>query len=132
MSYHFSTVLKNIAFEEVISKVTNLLVAEGFGVLTDIDVKATMKKRLDVDFKQYRILGACHPQTAYKAITLEDKIGVFLPCSIVVQQHEDSSVEVSAVDPIASMMAVNNPELADVAMFIQSKMKIFIEKLSAN
>ncbi|MBT3302387.1 MAG: DUF302 domain-containing protein [Bacteroidetes bacterium] len=128
-SYSFSKKLNNISFEEAIIKVTEQLKTEGFGVLTQIDVKATLKKKLDVDFKNYMILGACNPPYAYKALQAENKIGTMLPCNVIVQEHEDGSIEVSAVDPIASMIAVDNSELAVVAKEIQSKLEKVINEL---
>ena len=110
MSYYFTkTVTDN--FDAAIASITAELKKEGFGILTDIDIQATMKKKLDVDFKKYRILGACNPDFAYQALLAEDKIGTMLPCNVIVQEHENGQVEVSAVDPVASMMAITNNEL---------------------
>ena len=105
------------------------LKAEGFGVLTDIDVKATLKSKLGEDFHNYRILGACNPPYAHKALQLEDKIGTMLPCNVIVQEVAPGSVEVSAVDPIASMQAVDNPALGEVAYEVQAKLRRVIERL---
>ncbi|HRX12093.1 MAG TPA: DUF302 domain-containing protein [Draconibacterium sp.] len=129
MSYYFNKILKNISFEEAIEKVTAELKNEGFGVLTEIDVKETLKKKIDVDFKKYKILGACNPHFAHKVLTKEDKIGVFLPCNVVVEEHENGEVEVSAVDPIASMLAVENKGIEDLAKEVQQKLKRVIESL---
>jgi uncharacterized protein (DUF302 family) len=129
MSYYFSKVIKNKNFDEAIVHVTEELKKEGFGVLTEINVSETLKKKLDVDFKKYKILGACNPQSAYKALQGEDKIGVFLPCNVVVEEHENGEIEVSAVDPIASMMSVKNEALGSVATEIQQKLKRFVENL---
>jgi uncharacterized protein (DUF302 family) len=118
-----------IPFEEAIEKVTKELKKEGFGVLTDIDVKATLKKKLDVDYKNYRILGACNPPFAYQALQAEDKIGTMLPCNVVVQEINDGEVEVSAVDPIASMRAIENAELGNIANQVQEKLKRVIKQL---
>ena len=104
MKYYFNKIT-NYSFDEAIGKVTEELKKEGFGVLTEIDVTATLKKKLDVDFKNYRILGACNPPYAYKALNAEDKIGTMLPCNVIVQQISDSQVEIAAVNPIASMQA---------------------------
>ncbi|WP_186756890.1 DUF302 domain-containing protein [Echinicola salinicaeni] len=123
MTYFFNKTLQNTSFDKVIDHVTDALKAEGFGVLTDIDVKATFKKKLDVDFRNYRILGACNPNFAHKAIGAEDKIGVFLPCNVVVQELENGNVEVAAVDPIASMSTVENPELGEIAGQVQESLK---------
>jgi uncharacterized protein (DUF302 family) len=128
MSYYFSKIL-NIYFDEAISKVTDALKKEGFGILTDIDVKETLKKKLNVDFKKYRILGACNPPFAYQALQAEDKIGTMLPCNVVVQEFADGSVEVAAVDPVASMQAIDNPKLRDVAEQVRMKLKKVIDSL---
>lgn len=129
MSYYFSKILKNKNFDEAIGQVTVELKKEGFGVLTEIDVKETLKKKIDIDFKKYKILGACNPHFAYKVLTKEDKIGVFLPCNVVVEEHENGEVEVSAVDPIASMLAVENKGIEDMAKEVQQKLKRVIESL---
>jgi len=129
MSYYFNTTLKGKTFDEAIELVTAELKKEGFGVLTQIDVKETLKKKIDVDFKKYKILGACNPTFAHKALQGEDKIGVFLPCNVVVEEHENGEVEVFAVDPIASMMAVKNEALGEVANEIQQKLKRVINAL---
>lgn len=128
MSYYFSKTLQ-IPFDEAITRVTGELKKEGFGILTEIDVKATLKKKLDVDFKKYRILGACNPTFAYKALQAEDKIGLMLPCNVIVQENADLSVEVAAIDPIASMQAVENTALGDVANQVQAKLKNVIDNL---
>lgn len=129
MSYYFEKTLTNVSFDEAIEKVTEELKKEGFGVLTEIDIKATLKKKLDVDFYNYRILGACNPPFAYKALQAEDKIGTMLPCNVIVQEREKGIIEVSAVDPIASMSAVENEALNEVATQVRDKLKEFIEKL---
>ena len=129
MSYYFSTTLTGTSFDEAIEKVTEELKKEGFGVLTEIDVKATLKKKIDVDFKPYRILGACNPAFAHKALSAEDKIGVFLPCNVVVSQNDNGDIEVSAVDPIASMTSVKNDSLGDIAGQVQEKLKRVIAAL---
>jgi len=128
MSYYFSKTL-DTSFEKAIETVTEALSQEGFGVLTDIDIKATLKKKLDVDVANYRILGACNPPFAYEALQAEDKIGAMLPCNVIVQEKEDGKVEVSAVDPVASMQAIENPKLGDVADTIQKKLKKIIDNL---
>jgi uncharacterized protein (DUF302 family) len=128
MSYHFSKRL-DLSFDQAVSRVTEALKTEGFGLLTDIDVNATMKAKLDKEFRPYRILGACNPQLAYRALTLEDKIGTMLPCNVIVQQHQGGGVEVSAVDPVASMQAVDNPALADVANEVRARLKRVIDGL---
>jgi uncharacterized protein (DUF302 family) len=128
MSYYFGKTLE-ASFDESVGRVISALKREGFGILTDIDVKATLKKKLDVDFKEYRILGACNPPFAYQALQAEDKIGTMLPCNVIVQQRGAGQVEVAAIDPIASMKAVENPKLADVARQVQAKLKKVIDSL---
>ena len=128
MSYYFNKVV-DMAFDEVIDKVTEELKKEGFGVLTEIDVKQALKKKLDVDFRKYRILGACNPQYAYKALQAEDKIGTMLPCNVIVQETEDGTVEIAAIDPIASMQSVQNESLGEIATIVRSKLKQVIEKV---
>ncbi|MEJ2542954.1 MAG: DUF302 domain-containing protein [Calditrichaceae bacterium] len=128
MEYYISTKL-NKSFDESINLVTEKLKDQGFGVLTEIDVKATMKKKLDVDFYNYKILGACNPPFAHKALQAEDKIGVMLPCNVVVQEKEKGTVEVSAVDPLASMQAVENPALSDIAREVTERLKKVINSL---
>jgi len=122
MSYYFSKTLK-IDFDEAVEKVTESLKSEGFGVLTQIDVKETLKKKLDVDFKRYKILGACNPPYAYKALQAEEKIGTMLPCNVIVIDQGDDNTEITAVDPMASMAAVKNESLAPVAIEIRSKLE---------
>jgi len=128
MEYYFSkTVGSN--FEDSIIKVKEYLKQEGFGVLTEIDVKDTLKKKIDVDFRKYIILGACNPQFAYKALQTENKIGVMLPCNVIVQELDSGDIEVSAVDPISSMQAVENKDLAPIAEQVREKLKSVIESL---
>lgn len=128
MKYFYSATTDQ-SFGEAIETVTALLKEEGFGVLTEIDIKDTLKKKLDVDFKKYRILGACNPQFAHKALTAEDKIGVMLPCNVIVEEHEDGQVEVSAVDPVASMQAVENDELHPIANEVRLRLQKVIDQL---
>ena len=130
MSYSISKTLKNTEFNKAIEKTTAALKSEGFGVLTEIDIKETLKKKIDVDFKNYKILGACSPNHAYQALKAEDKIGLMLPCNVIVEQHDNGDIEVSAVDPIASMQAVNNKSLGSVAKDVQQKLKAVIDKLN--
>lgn len=129
MSYHFSKVLDD-SFEEAIDKITRELKEEGFGILTEIDVKETFKKKLNVDFRKYRILGACNPKMAHQAISAESKIGTMLPCNVIVQEMEDGKTEVSAVDPVASMTAIENDELGGIAREVRAKLKTVIERLT--
>lgn len=128
MSYHFSKTL-DLSFDEAIEKTTAVLKEEGFGVLTEIDIKETLKKKLDVNFRNYRILGACNPPNAYKALQAEGHIGLMLPCNVIVQEHEDGKVEVSAVDPVASMQAIENNELGEVADTVRGMLKKVIDRL---
>jgi len=128
MSYYFNKVV-DVSFDEAVERVTEELKKEGFGVLTDIDVTATLKKKIDVDFRRYRILGACNPHFAYKALLAEDKIGTMLPCSVIVQETTDGGVEVAAVNPVASMQAIENESLGETAATVQSKLKKVIERV---
>jgi uncharacterized protein (DUF302 family) len=128
MSYYFNKTLA-VAFDEAVEKVTAELKREGFGVLTDIDVKKTLKEKLGVDFRKYRILGACNAPYAYKALMAEDKIGTMLPCSVIVQELADGRVEVAAIDPVASMQAVGNPELGTVGLEVRNKLKAVVDRL---
>jgi uncharacterized protein (DUF302 family) len=124
---YYNTKVVNLGFEEAILKVTEELKKEGFGVLTEIDVKETMKKKLDVDFRKYKILGACNPPFAYKALQAEDKIGTLLPCNVIVQETQDGKTEVSTVNPLVSMQAVKNVNLEPVALQISDKLKKVLE-----
>ncbi len=128
MSYSFCKKL-NLDFEQAISKVTEDLKQEGLGILTKIDVKATLKKKLDVDFPKYTILGACNPPFAYRALQAEPQIGAMLPCNVIVRQLEDGRIEVAAVDPLASLQAIENVELQEIAEEIQAMLKKIIEQL---
>lgn len=128
MSYYVSTVLRT-SFDEALARVTEGLKQEGFGILTEIDVRATLKKKLDVEFRPYTILGACNPPFAYQALQAEEKIGTMLPCNVIVQYKGGDGIEVAAVDPIASMQAVDNPELEGIAKQVQAKLRMVIEAL---
>lgn len=128
MSYYFSKTL-DMPFAEAIQHVTTALAAEGFGVLTTIDVQATMKKKFDVDLHPYTILGACNPAFAHKALLAENKIGTMLPCNVVVQEIGEGQVEVAAVDPVASMAAVNNAALAPIAGEVRELLQRVVEGL---
>ena len=128
MSYYFSKIVDD-DFETAIERVTARLAEAGFGVLTTIDVSATLKKKIDVDFQRYTILGACNPGFAYKALQAEDKIGTMLPCNVIVQETADGKVEVAAVDPIASMSAIENETLGEVAAEVQGMLKNVIESI---
>ena len=128
MNYYFNKTI-NGTFEEVIDRVTQELKEEGFGILTEIDIEETLKKKLDVDFKKYRILGACNPPYAHKALLAEDKIGTMLPCNVIVQEVAARVIEVAAVNPMASMQAVDNDALKGIAQEITLKLENVIEKL---
>ena len=128
MSYYFSKTL-SISFDQAVKKVTEELKKEGFGILTDIDVKETLKKKLNLDFNKYKILGACNPPFAYRALEAEDKIGLMLPCNVVVEEISDNEIEVATIDPIASMLAVENPKLKEVAEQVRNKLRTVIDNL---
>lgn len=128
MAYYFSKTV-DLTQEEAIAKVTAELKKDGFGILTEIDVKATLKEKLDVDFRNYMILGACNPPFAYEALNSEKLIGLMLPCNVVVQEADNGKTEVSAIDPLASMQAVENPKLGKVAEQIRSKLEAVINRM---
>ena len=128
MIYYFTKIV-DLGFEEALEKVMTELKKEGFGVLTEIDVKATLKKKLDVDFRKYKILGACNPSFAYESLKNERLIGLMLPCNVVVQETDDGKTEVAAIDPIASMQAIQNPLLEPTAKKVQEKLKTVIENM---
>jgi len=128
-NYGFTKVVK-LGYEETIEKVTEELKKEGFGVLTEIDVKATLKKKLDVDFKPYKILGACNPTFACKALQIEEQIGLMLPCNVIVYVNDNNETVVATINPIVSMQAVKNDKLGEIAETIQSKLKNVISNLS--
>ena len=126
---YFTSQKVDLSYDQAIEKVTGLLKEEGFGVLTEIDVKDTLKEKLDVDFKKYKILGACNPNFAHKALQAEDKIGVMLPCNVIVEENEDGTVEVSAVNPVASMQAVSNDRLQPIADEVRKRLEKVISNL---
>ena len=128
MKYYFEKTT-DCAFEEAVEKVTEELKKEGFGVLTEIDVQATLKKKLNVDFRKYRILGACNPPFAHRALQAEDKIGAMLPCNVIVQELDNGKTEVAAIDPVASMLAVENDKLGEIAGEIRSKLEKVIQNV---
>jgi uncharacterized protein (DUF302 family) len=128
MSYYFATTLE-ASFDEAVQQVTDALKAEGFGIITDVDVKATFKKKLDVDFREYRILGACNPALAHEALRIEDKVGTMLPCNVIVQDLGDGRTEVAAIDPVASMQAIDNAELKSAAQQVREKLQRVIASL---
>lgn len=129
MSYYFTKTVDD-NFDRAIEKVTEELKKEGFGILTEIDVKETFKKKLDVDFRKYRILGACNPEMAHQAIQAESKIGTMLPCNVIVQELDNGKTEISAVDPVASMQAVKNDSLEPVAKQVREKLQKVIGNLN--
>ncbi len=128
MAYYFNTTVSG-NFDSIIEKVTQLLKNEGFGILTQIDIQQTLKNKLDVDFKKYKILGACNPPFAYEALQKEDKIGTMLPCNIIVQELSPNKIEVAAINPMVSMQAVKNVELENIAEQVSSKLKKVIDNL---
>jgi uncharacterized protein (DUF302 family) len=128
MSYYLNKILE-VSFEDAVKRATEELKKEGFGILTEIDVKETLKKKLDVDFRKYRILGACNPPFAYQSLQVEDRIGLMLPCNIIVQETSAGQTEVSAIDPVASMHAVENPRLRHIAEQVRGKLKKVIDNL---
>ncbi len=128
MSYYFNKTI-SLSFDAAIEHVTEELKKEGFGVLTDIDVSVTLKKKLNADFPKYRILGACNPAFAHKALLAENKIGTMLPCNVIVREEADGKVEVAAIDPMASMQAVKNADLRSIAVEVQALLKKVVENL---
>ncbi len=124
-----SKILDGISFDDAITIVTELLKNQGFGIITEIDVKETFKKKLDIDFRKYRILGACNPNFAHKALQIEDKIGTMLPCNVIVQELDNGTTEVAAINPVASMMGVENPDLEGIAGEIQKRLETVIAGL---
>jgi len=127
MSYYFSKTL-HTSFDRATAQAIESLQQSGFGILTEIDVQATMKKKLDVDMQSYKILGACNPAFAYQALQIEDKIGTMLPCNVVVQQTENG-VEIAAIDPVSSMQAIENPTLTEISEQVRVKLKEAIDRL---
>jgi uncharacterized protein (DUF302 family) len=128
MAYYYNKTVR-AEFDEVVSRIKQALKDEGFGILTEIDVKDTLKKKLDVEFRNYRILGACNPPFAYKALQAEDKIGTMLPCNVVVQETAGGGVELAAINPVASMQAIGNPDLREIAETIGQKLKKIIQNI---
>lgn len=119
----------DLSYDQALEKVVEELKQEGFGVLTEIDVKETLKNKLNVDFKPYKILGACNPPYAYKALQAEEQIGLMLPCNVAIYVNDEGKTVVAAIDPIASMQAVNNPNLGEIASEIRRRMKSIIERM---
>lgn len=129
MTYHFSKVVDS-SFEQAIAQVTESLKQDGFGILTEIDAQAAFKKKLNAEFRPYKILGACHPQIAYEMLNLDDKAGVLYPCNVVVQEHANGQVEVSAIDPLSMFLPVDNPKAREIAIAASEKMQRVIDRLS--
>ncbi|MBC9795773.1 DUF302 domain-containing protein [Sinomicrobium weinanense] len=129
MKYYYGRILEDISFDEAVKKVIVKLSEEGFGVLTTIDVKEIFRKKLEVDFRNYKILGACNPAFAYKALQEEDKIGVMLPCNVVVQEKTPGVVEIAVVDPVVSMQGIENVSLSVIAGEVRSKLRKVVDKL---
>ena len=128
MEYHFSKIL-NTSFDEGVQIITEALKKEGFGIISEINIHEKFKEKLGIDYKKYRILGACSPSHAYKALQAEDKIGTMLPCNVLVIDQGEGQIEISAINPMASMMAIHNPGLEPVALDITGKLKKVIESL---
>jgi uncharacterized protein (DUF302 family) len=128
MPYYFSKRI-DVDFDEAVRRVISALEVHGFGVITEIDVRETLKKKLDVDFRPYLILGACNPALAHEALKLEDKVGTMLPCNVIVQAVEEGGTEVAAIDPVASMQAIDNPRLADSARLVAARLRSAVESL---
>lgn len=128
MSYYFSKTLP-VGFDDAVRRTTEVLKKEGFGIITEIDVKQTLKAKIGVDFRNYRILGACNPKLAHEALQLEDKIGTMLPCNVVVQEIGSNQTEIAAIDPVASMQAIDNPRLIQAAKRVQALLRAVIEAL---
>ena len=127
MSYHFTKTVR-MSFDDAIKKTVDELKKEGFGILTEIDVQDTLKKKLDVNFRRYKILGACNPSFAYQALQAEDKVGTMMPCNVILQE-KPSGIEISAVDPVASMQAIDNPSLAKITEQVRAKLRNVIDSL---
>ncbi|AMK17254.1 MULTISPECIES: DUF302 domain-containing protein [Sphingobium] len=128
MTYYFAKTL-TVGFDEAVARTTDALKQEGFGIITEIDVTKTFKDKLAIDFRKYRILGACNPSLAHEALSLEDKVGTMLPCNVIVQETEDGRCEVAAIDPVASMQAIDSPALAQAAETVREKLRSVIERL---
>ena len=128
MSYYLSRMLP-VAFDEAVARTMDALKKEGFGVITEIDVKQTLKEKIGIDFPSYRILGACNPALAYEALKLESKVGTMLPCNVVVRDAGNGQTEVAAIDPVASMQAIDNPDLQRAAQQVRAKLEKVVEQL---
>jgi uncharacterized protein (DUF302 family) len=128
MSYYISAKVQ-VPFDDAIARTEAALKTEGFGVISRIDIQQTLKSKIDIDFRPYTILGACNPKLAHEALQLEDKVGLMLPCNVIVQQSDSGEVEVAAIDPVASMRAISNPELVKAAEVVREKLARAIDWL---
>jgi len=128
MSYYFSKML-TLSFDEAVKRTIDVLKLEGFGIITEIDLKDTFKKKIGVDFRNYRILGACNPTLAHEALSIEDKVGTMLPCNVIVQDVGGGRIEVAAIDPVASMQAIDNARLKEAATGVRAKLRNAIDSL---
>jgi Uncharacterized conserved protein len=128
MSYYHAKIL-NLPFEAALAAARAALAQQGFGVITEIDLRQTLQAKLGESFRPYTILGACNPRLAYEALQLEDKVGTMLPCNVVVQQRSDGSTEVAAIDPVASMQAIDNPDLKQKAGEVAARLRAAIDGL---
>src|SRR5688572_3178949 len=128
MTYYFSKAL-DLGFDDALKRAAEALKEQGFGIITEIDVKETLRKKLGVEFRDYKILGACNPALAHEALKLEDKVGTMLPCNVVVQELAPRQVEVAAIDPVASMSAIDNPALLAKAQIVRAKLEKVIRSL---
>lgn len=128
MSYYFAKTI-SASFDDAVSRTREALKAEGFGVITEIDVQKTLKTKIDVEFRPYLILGACNPAMAHQALEVEDKVGAMLPCNVVVQERAQGSVEIAAIDPVASMQAIGNSALTEKAAEVATKLKSVLERI---
>ncbi|MAT60018.1 MAG: hypothetical protein CMF23_18760 [Ignavibacteriae bacterium] len=126
---YFNTKIVDYSYDEALVKVAEELKKEGFGVLTEIDVKETLKKKIDVDFRRYKIMGACNPSFAHKAISAEDNLGVLLPCNFVVQENKDGKTQISSVNPLVSMQSVENENLEPIAKEVSEKLSRVMNNL---
>ncbi len=129
MGYYLNTKLNTTSFEEALERVITELALEGFGIISTIDVSATFKMKLDIDFKKYTILGACNPDFAHRALNSEDKVGVFLPCNVVIIELESGEIEVAAVDPVASMISIENAQMKEMSQEVKAKLQRVISAL---
>ena len=128
MTYYFARTFEG-GFEQTVTRAREALAAEGFGVITEIDIRKTLQNKIGVEFRPYLILGACNPSLAYEALLLEDKVGAMLPCNVVVQDAGDGRTEVAAIDPVASMQAIENPALAEKAAVVRDKLRTALERI---